>query len=206
MATSFSTNTGLSALPEYEQEKDPSLYAELVRIRNALRVLQGAIDGLGGAGGMVVTHSSGDLADGQVVVGNGGGDILTIVSVPTLGRILTAAGIGIDPTWVDPTLVFNTQVANYALVASDYNDKTWVEMNVAGACTLTVPPDATVLCPTGYTVLWSQIGAGQITFTPGSGAVNIRNPHSLTSFGQYSCGGLVKTARANEWDLVGDVT
>ena len=56
---SYNTNLGLSALPEIDQKKDPEIYAELLRIRNALKVLQGAIDILsGGAAGAKLTKNS----------------------------------------------------------------------------------------------------------------------------------------------------
>lgn len=47
---SFSTNTNLSLLPEIDQKKDPGNYAELLRIRNAIRTLQAALDAYTGAG------------------------------------------------------------------------------------------------------------------------------------------------------------
>lgn len=99
MATGFSTNTGLSALPEYDQARDPQVYAELVRIRNAFRVLQGAIDGISGFGGNIVSWPAPLVVDQPVVGLNGFGQVKTIVSVPTLGNVLTAQGIGVEPIW-----------------------------------------------------------------------------------------------------------
>ena len=56
---SYNTNLGLSALPEIDQKKNPEIYAELLRIRNALKVLQGAVDILsGGAAGAKLTKNS----------------------------------------------------------------------------------------------------------------------------------------------------
>jgi hypothetical protein len=40
----YSTNLGLTILPEIDQQKNAEVWAELLRIRNALRVLQGALD------------------------------------------------------------------------------------------------------------------------------------------------------------------
>lgn len=97
--TAFSTNTGLSQLPEYDQKKDPALYGELTRLRNAIRVLQGAIDGVSGFGGAIVSHSVGPLVLDQVVLGNGSVDIKTAASTPTAGNVLTAHGVGVEPTW-----------------------------------------------------------------------------------------------------------
>lgn len=59
MATSFATNIALSALPEIDQHKYPEIYAELVRMRNALHTLQGVIDILaGGTAGQQLTKNS----------------------------------------------------------------------------------------------------------------------------------------------------
>lgn len=40
----FSTNLGLGVLPEFSQTQDPAIFADSVRVRNALRVLQGTLD------------------------------------------------------------------------------------------------------------------------------------------------------------------
>lgn len=105
MGQSFSTNIGLSALPEYEQAKDPAAYAEFLRIRNALQVLQGAIDGLGGAGGAVVTHSGGNFIVGQpIIAANNAGDTISVSSVETAGYVLTSAGPGTTPIWAPASL------------------------------------------------------------------------------------------------------
>lgn len=118
--------------------------------------------------------------------------------------LLAQDGLLQDPPPASAPLTFNTQTASYTLLSSDYTNNVWVEMNVAGANVLTVPPDSTALCPIGYTVLWSQLGAGQITFTAGAG-VTILQASSLTSRAQNSAGGLTKKA-ANTWYLYGDTT
>lgn len=43
-AQKFSTNLGLGVLPEFSQTQDPAIFADSVRVRNALRVLQGTLD------------------------------------------------------------------------------------------------------------------------------------------------------------------
>ena len=56
---SYDTILGLSSLPEINQKQDPEIYAELLRIRNALKVLQSVVDILaGGAPGTVLTKNS----------------------------------------------------------------------------------------------------------------------------------------------------
>lgn len=176
MATpSFSTNLGLSALPEYDQKKDPALYGELTRIRNALRALQAALDQIGGGG----------------------------LGAGAFGEVLTALGGGLF-SWIG--LHVDVKAASYVTVSSDCDNQTWLHMNVAGACTITIQNDATLgLAATQYpTILWMQYGAGQITFVPGAG-VTIRQASSLTSRALYSPGGITRIG-ANEWALYGDTT
>ena len=45
----YSTDLGLSALPEINQSKNPEVYVELLRMRNAFKLLQGALDTYTGA-------------------------------------------------------------------------------------------------------------------------------------------------------------
>jgi hypothetical protein len=45
----FSTNLGLGALPEIDQRKNPDIYNDLLRIRNALKTLQFSLDQYTGA-------------------------------------------------------------------------------------------------------------------------------------------------------------
>jgi hypothetical protein len=45
----YSTNLGLSILPEIDQKQHPQIYLEFLRMRNALRALQGALDTYTGA-------------------------------------------------------------------------------------------------------------------------------------------------------------
>lgn len=100
------------------------------------------------------------------------------------------------------TLTWNTQVASYTLVLADATKG--VEMNVAAANTLTVPPNSTAAIPIGSTIPWRQYGAGQTTLTPGAG-VTIRSAGTrLKSSAQYSEGTLSKRA-ADEWVASGDL-
>lgn len=58
---SFETNLGLTSLPELDQKKYPEVYAELLRLRNAIRVLQSVVDllaGTGSAAGTKLTKNS----------------------------------------------------------------------------------------------------------------------------------------------------
>jgi hypothetical protein len=78
-----------------------------------------------------------------------------------------------------------------------------VEMNVASANTLTVPPNSSVAFAVGTVIPVRQYGAGQTTVTPGAG-VTIRNRGAaLKLAGQYAEGSLHKRA-TDEWVLTGD--
>jgi hypothetical protein len=105
---------------------------------------------------------------------------------------LAAAGTTVEP---------NVQTASYTLVADDAGKA--VEMDVAGANDLTVPPDSSVAFPVGTIVEVCQVGAGQTTVVAGSG-VTIRSPQTLLLVGQWSSVSLRKRA-ADEWVLAGDV-
>lgn len=97
----------------------------------------------------------------------------------------------------------NTRTASYTLVLADSGKV--VEMNVASANTLTVPPNSSVAFPIGTLIGIDQIGAGQTTITPGSG-VTIRSSSSMVKLkGQYSSVSLRKRA-TDEWVLVGDLS
>jgi hypothetical protein len=130
-------------------------------------------------------------------------DTSTSAMRTTLGLV-----IGTDvasPAYVDlqTTLMpVNTQTASYVLVLADAGKA--VEMNVAGANTLTVPPNSSVAFPIGTVIEVCQYGAGQTTLTPGSG-VTLRNASSLTTRAQYSTVSLRKRG-TDEWVVAGDVT
>jgi hypothetical protein len=95
------------------------------------------------------------------------------------------------------------KTASYTLTAFDGGNV--VEMNVASANTLTVPPDSDVDFPLGITILVAQTGTGQTTLTAGSG-VTINSAGSLLNLAnQWSSATLLKRA-ANTWLAVGDLS
>jgi hypothetical protein len=49
MANSYSTNTGLTAFPEFSEEKYPGIYQDSMRVRQAIQNLQFALDTYTGA-------------------------------------------------------------------------------------------------------------------------------------------------------------
>jgi hypothetical protein len=97
----------------------------------------------------------------------------------------------------------NRQTASYTLVITDAYKI--VEMNVASANNLTVPPNSSVAFATGTQILISQYGAGQTTVVAGSGVTVRSSGGKLKLSGQYSGGTLLKIG-TNEWYLFGDIT
>ena len=95
----------------------------------------------------------------------------------------------------------NTRTASYTLVADDAGKA--IEMDVAGANDLTVPPNSSVAFPTGTVVEVCQVGAGQTTIVAGSG-VTINTPETLILSGQWSTVSLRKRG-TDLWVLAGDV-
>lgn len=89
----------------------------------------------------------------------------------------------------------NLQAASYVLVLAD-KGKT-IEMNVAGANTLTFPPNATVAFPVKSYVNIVQVGAGQTTLTPGAG-VTLRARNGLKLSGQWAMATAYQRA-IDEW-------
>jgi hypothetical protein len=119
-------------------------------------------------------------------------------------RALVAGDIpDISATYLKALVTANRQTASYTLVLAD--SAKLVEMNVASANNLTVPPNSSVAFSTGTQILISQYGAGQTTVVAGTG-VTIRSASgNLKLTGQYSGASLVKIG-ADEWILFGDIT
>ena len=84
-----------------------------------------------------------------------------------------------DQTWATPagtsgaTVPKNTQTASYTLVLGDAGKI--VEMNAAGAVTVTVPTNASVPFPVDTVLEVCQLGAGQVTIG-GSGGTSFNEP------------------------------
>jgi hypothetical protein len=106
-------------------------------------------------------------------------------------------------TGVNALAGINTQTASYTLVLTDANKM--VEMNVATANNLTVPPQSSVAWAANTIIDVTQIGAGQTSFVAGSG-VTLRSASSkLKITGQYSGVSLYRRA-SDEWVIVGDLS
>lgn len=101
----------------------------------------------------------------------------------------------------NPGITANTQTSSYTLVLADAGKL--VEMNVATANTLTVPPDSSVNFPIGTVIPGSQEGVGITTITASGNTVHSRGEIKTTA-GQYAEFTLRKHA-ANDWRLSGDL-
>lgn len=100
-------------------------------------------------------------------------------------------------------VVTNTQTGNYTLALNDRGKV--IEMNVAGANTVTVPPNSSVAFPIGTVVEVYQHGAGQTTLAAGAGVTLRSRGGALGVAGQYGSATLRKRA-TDEWVVAGDVS
>ena len=114
---------------------------------------------------------------------------------------LVVDGSGIDAVYDDAgnlltlqngavTISAQTGTA-YTLVLADAPK--FVTMTNAAASTLTVPPNSSVVFPVGTMIDGAQLGAGQVTLTPGAG-VTINGTPGLKVAAQYGVFSLLKTA------------
>lgn len=100
-------------------------------------------------------------------------------------------------------LGINLQIASYVLVLGDAGFT--IEMNAAGANTLTVPPNSSVAFPLKTFINFVQVGAGQTTLTPGLG-VTLHGPGgALKTAVQWAMGTMYQRA-TDEWVAGGRLT
>lgn len=98
------------------------------------------------------------------------------------------------------TRTINAQTGTtYTLVLGDAGK--FVTMTNAAASTLTVPPNSSVAFPVGTLIEGAQLGAGQVTLTPGAG-VTINGTPGLKIAAQYGSFALLKTA-TDTWLAMG---
>jgi hypothetical protein len=119
----------------------------------------------------------------------------------TVGQILTAA----ECTALATAMVaINAQTGtSYTTVLGD--DGKLITADNASAITVTIPPNGTVAYGIGTQINIMQLGAGQVTITPGA-AVTIRSAGSkLKTSAQYAVATVVKIA-SDTWVAVGNLT
>lgn len=101
---------------------------------------------------------------------------------------------GFDSAVAIPT--YNAQTGTtYTFALSDIG-KTVTASN-AGASTYTIPPQASVVWPTGTTINITNLGAGVVTFAAGAG-VTVTN--TAVTLAQYASAALVRTG-LNAWTV-----
>ncbi len=153
------------------------------------------------AGNIIVFNSSGVptsvATSGDVVINDAGA---TSISAGVIVNADISASAAIDLTKLADVST-NAQNASYTIVASD--KMKIVEMNVASANNLTVPPNSSVAYTVGTQINILQTGAGQTTVVAGSG-VTVNATPGLKLRAQYSYATLIKRAE-NTWVLVGDL-
>jgi hypothetical protein len=118
---------------------------------------------------------------------------------------------GVGDVWIPATgdgestglVEANTQTASYTLTLADVGK--CVEMNLASANNLTIPPVSSAAFPIGSVIEVLQLGAGQTTLVAGSGVTLRAAGSRLKLAGQYSSAALRMRA-SNEWAVVGDLT
>ena len=136
-----------------------------------------------------------DLVKGDIGLGNV--DNTSDASKP----ISTATQTALDAK-SNKLITTNRQTASYTLVLGDA-DKL-VEMNVAGANNLTVPPNSSVAFSIGTQIMIAQYGAGETTVVAGSGVTIRSSGGKLKLNVQYAGATLTKIA-TDEWYLFGEI-
>jgi hypothetical protein len=97
----------------------------------------------------------------------------------------------------------SAKTASYTL--SSVNEKdSMIEMDAAGATTVTIPTDAAVAFPIGTSLDVLRVGAGAVDIAA-AGGVTVNATPGLKLRAQWSSATLIKRA-ANTWVLVGDLS
>jgi len=121
--------------------------------------------------------------------------------------VATSHDYKIDALETDVTnineLQFSYQTASYTLVLSDAGKA--VQMTVASANNLTVPPNSSVAFPVGTQILVIQQGAGQTTIVAGAGVTLYSKDSNLKLSAQWCAATLIK-ANTDTWVIAGDLS
>ena len=91
---------------------------------------------------------------------------------------------------------------NYTLVLSDA--ALVIEMNMAAANNLTVPPNASVAFPIGTTIEVGQLSTGQTLIVAGAGVTLRAYNNNLRLAGQYAMCSLIKRG-TDDWWVAGNL-
>jgi hypothetical protein len=97
----------------------------------------------------------------------------------------------------------NTQTdTSYTLALTDSSKL--ITLDNGGAITLTIPPSSSVAFDVGTQILVEQLGAGVVTFAPGSGVTLLSYDSNLSLAGQYAGATLIKLA-TDTWTIQGNL-
>jgi len=119
-------------------------------------------------------------------------------------RLYTLAEVKADLDTIRQRLTAPVEkVANHILELTDLNKG--IEMNLAGANTVTVPPNADVAFAVGTTINVVQKGAGKTTIVAGAG-VTLLSEASLLSIGARYTGVVLWKVAVNTWYVLGNVS
>lgn len=140
-------------------------------------------------------------------------DLKAALASPTFTGTPSAptATLGTDTTQLATTafvaararvVTANAQTTAYTLVLTDAGKA--IDITAATGVAATVPPNSTVAFPLGTVVEVSQLGAGQVTITAGSGVTLRSSGAKLKTTGQYSACSIRKIA-TDEWLVSGDL-
>ena len=125
-----------------------------------------------------------------------------LADFPAAGRALAGSGESKDLVATINAQTGTTYTIDVA--GSDSDRGRVVRLTNASAITVTLPNDAAV----GFYCSWGQGGAGQITFSPASGATLVNRQNHTKSAGQHAQGGFIVYANSGgtsaQWTLTGD--
>jgi hypothetical protein len=148
--------------------------------------------GGGGGGAASITQAAQSGAVGGVYGGGGGGGGASTNGFNSGAGAVGGRGMVMVVTEFAATKVINAQTGtSYSLLATDAGG--FVTMSNAAASTLTVPSNSVVPFPIGTIIEGVQLGAGQVTLTPGASATISGTP-GLKVAAQYGTFGLMKIA------------
>ena len=109
-----------------------------------------------------------------------------------------------DNVWANPNqIAVSNKTANYTLALVDAFSL--IEMELAGANTLTIPLNATVAFPIGTIIYVTQIGAGQTQIVP-TGGVTLQSDGGADKIASRYSEVSLRKRGTDTWQLVGNIT